>query len=147
MPMPEAAMHKDDGFVFGEYDIGFAGEFFVVQAVAESVGMEEPPHQHLGLCVFPFDAAHIVGAGLRIVDVGHAQKYWIEFVFLPLIYALSAAQIACGVEFFAGGVKCFTRAAKPQRFPSFDSIKPLISTVISATSIFPSPFTSAGAVN
>ena len=74
MPVPETTMHKNDGFVFGQYNIGFAGEIFYVQAVTESVCKKKLTHQHLRFRILAFYAAHIVGAGFRVVDVGHAVK-------------------------------------------------------------------------
>jgi hypothetical protein len=41
MAVPEAAVDEDDGFVFGEDDVGSAREFFVVEAEAVAEFVEE----------------------------------------------------------------------------------------------------------
>jgi len=74
MAMPETAIYKYYGFVFGEYYIGFAGEVFNMEAVSETLRMEETAHEHFRLCVFAFDAAHVVAAGSFAVDVHVLQR-------------------------------------------------------------------------
>jgi len=69
--VPETAVNKNYGFIFGENNVGFSGEGFYIQPVTESVGKQKLLHEHFGLCVFPFYAAHIVGAGSGVVYVGH----------------------------------------------------------------------------
>ena len=69
--VPETAIDKQDGFVFWEDQVGLAGQLFVVQAVTEPLGKKILPHQHLRLGIFRADAAHVVGPGLGVVDVGH----------------------------------------------------------------------------
>ncbi len=39
--VPEAAMHKDNGFVFREDNVGFSGKFFAVEAEAKAEAMQE----------------------------------------------------------------------------------------------------------
>lgn len=39
--VPEATVDEDDGFVFGEDDVGFAGEGFDVEAEAVAEAVEE----------------------------------------------------------------------------------------------------------
>ena len=74
MSMPEAAMNKNNRVVFAQYKVGFAGEFFMVQAVAETMCMQKLTHQHFRFCVLAFNAAHIVTAGCYAVYIGHAAK-------------------------------------------------------------------------
>lgn len=74
MTMPEAAMNEDDGFVFGQDDVGFARQGFVVELVAEALGMEETADEHLGLGVFAADLTHVIAAGSFVVDVCHDAK-------------------------------------------------------------------------
>lgn len=74
MPMPEAAMHEDDGLVFGQDDVGFAGQGFVMQFIPEALSMEISAHEHLRLGVFAFDLTHIVAARSAVVYICHASK-------------------------------------------------------------------------
>jgi len=67
--MPETAMYKDDGLVFRQYYIGLAGEVFYVQTVAIAQGMQVAAHEHFGLGVLAFYAAHIVAACFLAVDI------------------------------------------------------------------------------
>jgi hypothetical protein len=60
--VPEAAVGEDDGFVFGEDDIGFAGEGFDVEAEAVTEAVEEGADDFFGDGVFPADAGHVPGA-------------------------------------------------------------------------------------
>jgi hypothetical protein len=57
--VPEAAVDEDDGFEFGEDDVGAAGEFFVVETEAEAEFVEEGADAEFGGGVFGFDAAHV----------------------------------------------------------------------------------------
>jgi hypothetical protein len=70
--VPEAAVDKDDGAVFRQDEIGFAGQGFVFrpvdrEAVAEP--MEHRAHGEFGLGVAAADAGHDLGALLRSEDV------------------------------------------------------------------------------
>ena len=74
MSMPEAAMHKDDGLVFAQHQVRFAGEFFIVQPVTKAICMQEFTHQHFRLRILAFNAAHIVATGCYAVYIGHGIK-------------------------------------------------------------------------
>ena len=41
-----------------------------MKPVPKTIGIQKPPHHHLRLCIFAFDLAHIVAAGIGIVYVG-----------------------------------------------------------------------------
>jgi hypothetical protein len=69
--VPETAVDKNYGFVFGQHNVGFSGKGFYIQPVPEPVGKQKPPYQHLRLCVFALNAAHVEGAGCFVVHVGH----------------------------------------------------------------------------
>ena len=56
--MPEAAVHEDDRVPFGEHDVGMAGQFGGMKAVAESEGVEGVAHKHLRLRVLRPNPAH-----------------------------------------------------------------------------------------
>lgn len=58
MPMPEAAVHKDDGAVLGKDQVGPSGDFLRVKAVAEATGMEDSPYRAFGLGVLAPNTSH-----------------------------------------------------------------------------------------
>ena len=72
--MPEATMYKNNRPVFGKNNIWFAGQVFYVQPVTETISMQEPAHEHFGLGVLAFYAAHVVAAGCLVVYIGHGVK-------------------------------------------------------------------------
>jgi lipid A disaccharide synthetase len=39
------------------------------------IGKQKLPHQHFGLCIFPFNAAHVVRAGCFVVYIGHTGEF------------------------------------------------------------------------
>lgn len=45
-----------------------------MEFIAASVGMEEFSNEHFRLCVFAFDAAHVIAAGFFGVDICHGAK-------------------------------------------------------------------------
>ncbi len=69
--MPETAVYKNEGVVFGEYNVWLAGELFGVQAVAEALCMQVAANQHFRLCVGAADAAHVIASGGGGVYVCH----------------------------------------------------------------------------
>jgi hypothetical protein len=71
--VPETTVNKNDGFVFGQNNVGFSGQVFYIQPVPESVGKQKPPHQYFRLCVFALNAAHVKGAGCFVVHIGHGS--------------------------------------------------------------------------
>ena len=76
MPVPEAVVVEDDGAVFRQNDVGFAGEGFVLWAVdREAVGetVEHRAQDQFRLRFPPADAGQYLGALLRCEDVGHAD--------------------------------------------------------------------------
>ena len=71
--MPEAAVNKDHGFVFGEYNVRFTWKRFYIQAVTKTIGKEKLTHQYLRLGILAFDTAHVEAASWTIVNIGHTQ--------------------------------------------------------------------------
>lgn len=57
--VPEAAVNEDDGFVFGQDDVGTAGQFAVVQPEAVAHSMQQGADDDFGLGVARADSAHI----------------------------------------------------------------------------------------
>ena len=75
-------MHENNGFVSGQHHVGFAGQFFVVQPVAEAVSVQEFTDDEFGFGVFAAHPAH-VGAALRGgMYVGHAVAVFVEVAFI-----------------------------------------------------------------
>lgn len=75
--MPEAAVDEDDGFVFGEDDVGFAGKVFDMEAEAVAHLVEEGTNEHLGLGAFAFDPGHVpttAGFGETVFQRGNINK-------------------------------------------------------------------------
>ena len=64
-------MNEDDCFVFGQYQIGFAGQCFVVEFVTEALSMQKLTHQHFRLSSLAFNAAQVVAALCYAVYIGH----------------------------------------------------------------------------
>jgi len=73
--MPEAAVNEDDGFVFGQNDVGTAGQFAVVQSEAVAHAMQEGADDEFGFGVAGTDPAHIpTSPGFRkAIFAGHFQ--------------------------------------------------------------------------
>ncbi len=74
MAVPETAMYKYDRLVFRQYYIGLTRQILHMQAVAVSVCMQKPPHQHLGFGIFPLYTAHVITACFLAVHVCHTIK-------------------------------------------------------------------------
>ena len=60
MSVPEATVHKDDGTVLPQHDIGCTGQGFHPHSVAKSLPPQPPSHNHLGARVPATNAAHAV---------------------------------------------------------------------------------------
>jgi len=74
MSVPETSVHKDDGLVFGENDIGAAGEFFVIGGVdrkAVAGLVEQAAELDLGLGVFALYSRHIPGTAFFCQMISH----------------------------------------------------------------------------
>jgi len=74
MAMPEAAVDEDHGLIFGQDEVGFAGQHAVFRAVhreAVAEAVEQRAQGQLGLGVAAADAGHDLGAFFRTEDVGH----------------------------------------------------------------------------
>ena len=69
--VPEAAVDEDDGAVFGEDDVGFAGEASVVDAVAEAQAPEGFAEEQLRLGGGRVDGGHVLVALLWISVIRH----------------------------------------------------------------------------
>ena len=74
MSMPETTVNEYDGFVFGQNNIGFARQFFVIEFVTKTICEKKFPNQKFWLGVLAFDLAHVVTSGLFVVNITHATK-------------------------------------------------------------------------
>ena len=68
--MPEATVHEDDRVPLGKHNVGMAGKFGGMKAVAEPQSVEMTVHKHLRLRVLRPNPAHRVTA-LRWGDFVH----------------------------------------------------------------------------
>lgn len=73
--VPEAAVDEDDGAVFGEDDVGFAGEASVVDAVAEAQAPEGFAEEQLRLGGGGVDGGHVCVALGGCEGVGHYSGF------------------------------------------------------------------------
>ena len=55
-----------------------------MEFIAEAVGMQKFSNEHFRLCVFAFDAAHIVTACFYRVHICHRIKVSLLFIPLPI---------------------------------------------------------------
>ena len=69
VPMPEAAMDKDDDAEPSQDDVRASRQALVVETVAQPGCMQVPAHGQLGLGVPPSDSAHHASAGCWINDI------------------------------------------------------------------------------
>lgn len=69
MPMPEAAVYKQNRTVLGKYQIRLSWQLPVVQPIAEPSPVQQLADQQLKLCVGAPDRRHVPAAGCGIVDV------------------------------------------------------------------------------
>ena len=60
--MPETAVDEDHLPARGEHQIGFAGQFRAVEAVAVAHGVDQGPDPHLGGAALALDAGHAFAA-------------------------------------------------------------------------------------
>lgn len=72
MPVPEAAMYKNHGPVFGQDDVRFSGKRFDVFPEAVPRAMQHGADEYLGLGVGAPDARHIPASlfGGEMIHVG-----------------------------------------------------------------------------
>ena len=69
MPVPEAAVHKQNRTEFRKHQIRLSRQLPVVQPIPETAPVQQLADQQLRLCVETLDRRHIPAAGFGIVDV------------------------------------------------------------------------------
>ena len=62
MPVPEAAVDKDNGSVLGKDDVRRPGKIASVEAVPEAHSVEEGPNRELGARILVADARHYLAS-------------------------------------------------------------------------------------
>ncbi len=78
MSMPEAAVDENDGFIFGQDDVGLPWQFFVLRAIdgkAVASLLNQGAHDQLGLGVFTLDLSHVPAAFFRCQMISHSLPH------------------------------------------------------------------------
>lgn len=65
VPVPEAAVDKDDGFVSRQYDVGFPRQLFDVFSEAVAGAMQHGADKDFGFGICSANAGHIPRTALR----------------------------------------------------------------------------------
>lgn len=73
MPVPEAAMHEDDGVQLGKNEIRSTGEILSMQAKAIAAAVQFAADDQFGLCIRAMHAAHDRRPLRRGEHVGHGM--------------------------------------------------------------------------
>ena len=71
MSVPEASMHKNDGPVAGQNNIGTPGQTGTTQTVPEPQRMQSTPDLQLDLRIFTSYPRHQRGTSFRADDIRH----------------------------------------------------------------------------
>jgi hypothetical protein len=89
MSMPEAAMNKNNRFVFWQYYIRFARHILYMQPVPVPVCMQKPPHQHFRLGILALNAAHIIAPRFLRMYICHQTKLSCKYLLAtPCIFSI-----------------------------------------------------------
>ncbi len=94
MLMPETSLNKNNGFVFRENKIRFAGQICCMQPVTETGLMQAAAHQHFRPGIFALNCGHIPAAGSWVMYVSHFR---ITLVFMCACSLLRTTQL-CHIE-------------------------------------------------
>ena len=71
MAVPEAAVDENHRAVFGQHNVGGAGQLLIVEPVAQAVGVQVPPNQQFRASILAPNTGHITAAGCRGMSIGH----------------------------------------------------------------------------
>jgi len=71
MPMPEASVHEDNGVVFRQHDVRFAGQILGCNAIAQAMCVKVLSHDDFGFGVAPANAGHHPASRGAIDDISH----------------------------------------------------------------------------
>lgn len=91
MAMPEASVDKDRRSAGGEHQIGFAGQFFTVEAVAQALSVQRSSEQHFRLGVLAAYPGHVEPALLWGERIDSTRQAWLGS---PRCHASSASDHA-----------------------------------------------------
>ena len=69
MTVPETAIHKHHGLVFGEHEVWFPWQVAAMKPVTKTAGMKPAPYNHFRLCVLTPDSSHIAATGRLVMDI------------------------------------------------------------------------------
>jgi hypothetical protein len=89
--VPETAVDKNHGAVFRKDNVWLAGQVLGMQPESETLRKQEPPHLYFRFGILAADLAHVVTAGLFVVNVAHATKI-IEALLDSILFT---AEILC----------------------------------------------------
>ena len=88
MPMPIAAVYKNNGSIFGQYDIRFSRHGCDVFPKAEPLRKKIPTYHDFDFCIFSANAGHIPASTLSVQPVHYSSPFSLVTVFtlnlLPL---------------------------------------------------------------
>ena len=96
MPVPEAAMHEDDGLVPRKHEIGLARKVFPVQPEAQAQGVQAAPKDHFRFCVAAANAAHIQSPLFGREHVCHDQPQFVASATIIRTAALKSSAVMPG---------------------------------------------------
>ena len=65
MTMPEATVDKNNSLVFLKHNVRRAGQFGIIDTIAQASGEKIPPHNHFRLGILSPDSRHTTAALLR----------------------------------------------------------------------------------
>ena len=74
MPVPEAAVHKQNRTEFRKHQIRLSRQLSVVKPIPETASVQQLADQQLRLCVGALDRRHVPAAGFGIVDVSQPSE-------------------------------------------------------------------------
>lgn len=72
MSMPETTVDEHNSFVILQHNVRRAGQFAVVDTIAQSSGEKELPHNHLRFCILSLDCRHATATLLRCHHICHS---------------------------------------------------------------------------
>ena len=98
--VPEAAVNKNNGFVFRQNNVGLARQVFYIHSVPETFAEKVFPHEKLGLGILSPDPRHVIAAGFFGMDVGHEREISLfsKVLFILVISNLREIEILKAIQ-------------------------------------------------
>lgn len=76
MTMPEATIDENNRLVFLKHNVRRAGQFGIIDTIAQTSGEKILPHNHFRLSILSLDSSHAVATLLRCHHICHSScKY------------------------------------------------------------------------